>query len=120
VASYRRPFPILQVANVQRSVAFYRDQLGFEPSFSFPEDEPQFVTLELDGATVGLSAGEPTGTGSTAIWLYTDDVDAAFAELRDAGTRVIAEPADQTFGERVASLADPDGYVIHIGTPIAE
>jgi uncharacterized glyoxalase superfamily protein PhnB len=33
---------------------------------------------------------------------------------------VIAEPADQTFGERVASLADPDGYVIHIGTPIAE
>jgi lactoylglutathione lyase len=47
--------------------------------------------------------------------VYTDDVDAAVADLRSAGVRVIAEPADQPWGERVASLADPDGYVVHIG-----
>jgi uncharacterized glyoxalase superfamily protein PhnB len=28
---------------------------------------------------------------------------------------VIAEPADQPWGERLASVADPDGYVVHLG-----
>ena len=56
---------------------------------------------------------------STSIWLYTDDVDVAVAELREAGVTIVAEPADQPWGERVASVADPDGYVVHIGAPAA-
>lgn len=56
-------------------------------------------------------------SASTSLWLYADDVDAAVAELQEAGVRVIAEPADQPWGERVASVADPDGYLVHIGAP---
>lgn len=54
-------------------------------------------------------------SASTSIWRYTDDVDAAVADLRGAGVQVVAEPVDQPWGERVASVADPDGFVIHIG-----
>jgi len=42
------------------------------------------------------------------------DVDIAVTELRDAGVRVVAEPTDQPWGERVASVADPDGYTVHL------
>jgi len=42
-------------------------------------------------------------------------VDAAVADLPGAGVQVVAEPADQSSGERVASVADPDGFVVHIG-----
>ena len=30
----------------------------------------------------------------------------------------MAAPADQPWGERVASVADPDGYVVHLGAPL--
>jgi lactoylglutathione lyase len=42
---------------------------------------------------------------------------AAVADLRQAGVRIVAEPIDQPWGERVASIADPDGYVVHVGSP---
>jgi len=54
-------------------------------------------------------------SASTSLWLYADDVDIAVTELRDAGVRVVAEPTDQPWGERVASVADPDGYTVHLG-----
>jgi lactoylglutathione lyase len=114
---FRDCFAILEVSDLQRSLRFYRGLLGFDLTYSFPsEEEPQFVALEVDGGGLGLAAADgPVESASTAIWVYTDDVDAAVADLRSAGVRVIAEPADQPWGERVASLADPDGYVVHIG-----
>jgi lactoylglutathione lyase len=112
-------FPILNVADMQRSLGFYCDQLGFEVEFAFPQEgDPRFAQLAVDGGKLGLASAEgPVQSGSTAIWLYTDDVDAALRRLRDAGAPVLAEPADQPWGERVASVADPDGYVVHMGAP---
>ena len=117
----REPFPILQVGDLQRSLRFYRDLLGFEVAYSFPsEDEPGFVSLSLEGGKLGLGAVEGrVETATTSLWLYADDVDAAVSDLREAGVRVAAEPADQPWGERVASVADPDGYTVHLGAPSA-
>ena len=114
---YRDSFPILQVSELRRSLGFYRDLLGFELTYAFPsEDDPQFVSLALDGGKLGLgSSPGPVQSASTSIWLYTDDVDDAVADLRGAGVQVVAEPVDQPWGERVASVADPDGFVVHIG-----
>jgi len=114
---FRDAFPILQVADVPRSLGFYRDLLGFAVMYVFPaEGEPQFVSLAIDGGKLALGAtDEPVQSASTSLWLYADDVDAAVAHLREAGVRVVAEPADQPWGERVASVADPDGYTVHIG-----
>jgi lactoylglutathione lyase len=117
---FRDCFAILQVSDLRSSLAFYRDLLGFELTYAFPsEEEAEFVSLAVEGGTLGLGrADEPVETASTSIWLYTDDVDAAVADLRAAGVDVVAEPADQPWGERVASVADPDGYVVHIGARI--
>ena len=117
--AFRDCFPIIEVADVRRSLDFYRALLGFRVTFAYPsEEDPAFTLMELDGGGKLAIGGpkDPVETGSTAIWLYTDDVDAAFAQLRDAGVSVISEPADQPWGERVASLSDPDGYTVHIGS----
>ena len=115
---FRDAFAIVLVADMQRSVGFYRDVLGFSLEYGFPSKEaPQFASLAIEGGKLGLGfTEEPVESGSTSIWLYTDDVDAAVAELEAAGVPVIAPPADQPWGERVASLADPDGYVVHVGS----
>jgi lactoylglutathione lyase len=119
VARFRETFPILEVSDVPRSLRFYTELLGFRVTFSFDGDDgqPVFASLELEDGTK-LAIGGPKDaveTGSVAIWLYADDVDAEVAELQRAGVDVIAEPADRPWGERVASVSDPDGYTIHIG-----
>jgi lactoylglutathione lyase len=119
VARFRETFPILEVSDVPRSLRFYTELLGFRVTFSFDGDDgqPVFASLELEDGTK-LAIGGPkehVESGSVAIWLYADDVDAEVAELQRAGVDVIAEPADRPWGERVASVSDPDGYTIHIG-----
>ena len=114
MARVRDAFPILLVADLERSVAFYRDGLGFTEEYGFEG----FVQLAVEGGKLGLAATDKrVDPSSTAIWVYTDDVDALFAELTEAGAPVVAEPADQPWGERLASVADPDGYVVHMGAP---
>jgi lactoylglutathione lyase len=118
MARFRDSFPILEVADVKRSLAFYRDAVGFRPTYFQPsEEDPAFVQLELEGGgKLGIAGpAEKVESGSVATWLYCDDVDAAFTELIGAGASVVAEPADQPWGERLASVADPDGYTIHLG-----
>ena len=108
------------VADLERSLGFYRDQLGFDVTYTFPSaGEPGFASLAIEGGKLALATGDkPVENGSTAIWLYADDVDAAVSELCAAGVPVVAEPADRPWGERVASVADPDGYVVHIGAAV--
>ncbi len=115
MARVRDAFPILMVADLERSAAFYRDRLGFTVEYEFEG----FVSLAVEGGKLGLaSSGEPVQAASAAIWVYTDDVDALFAELTGAGAPVVAAPADQPWGERLASVADPDGYVVHLGAAV--
>ena len=120
-ARFRDPFAILAVGDMDRSLRFYRDLLGFAVTYAFPATgAPMFVSLDLDGGKLALGAGDaPVERPSTAIWLYVDDVDAALTELRAADVPVVAEPTDQPWGERVASVADPDGHVVHLGATAA-
>jgi lactoylglutathione lyase len=117
---FRDCFPIFEVSDMRQSLAFYRGLLGFELTYAFPsEQDAEFVVLELDGGKLGLGRTDrPVGTPTASMWLYTDDVDAAVADLRAAGVNVVSEPADQPWGERLASVADPDRYVVHIGAPV--
>lgn len=119
--AFRDAFPILEVSDVGRSLAFYRDQLGFREEYSFPgeDGEPVFVSMSLEGGGKLAIGGpkEDVETGSTSLWLYTDDVDKEVKRLRSAGVEVTSEPEDQPWGERQASVADPDGYTVHIGSP---
>jgi lactoylglutathione lyase len=119
MARFRESFPILEVSDVPRSLRFYTELLGFRRTFSFEGDDgqPVFASLELEDGTKLAIGGpkEAVESGSVAIWLYTDDVDAAVAELQRAGVEVIAEPVDRPWGERVASVSDPDEFTVHIG-----
>ena len=80
-----------------------------------PEGEPGFVTMARGDSTIGIGAGG--GEERFGYWVYVDNVDAALAVLRDAGAPVVAEPADQPWGERVAQTRDPAGNLVYLGAP---
>jgi predicted enzyme related to lactoylglutathione lyase len=109
-------FPILSVADLERSLGFYRDLLGGIVDYAFPDDAPQFVTLKLGNSALGLGATTggvpgPAGTGYT-LCAYVADCDAAVRAIREAGHEVREEPSDQPWGERIARAGDPDGYEV--------
>jgi lactoylglutathione lyase len=123
-------FPILYVDDVPASVRFYRELLGFDEMYRFPDtDEPGYVALRLDDGKIGLSSADFPGihgkpqrpvTGRPfELCLEVADVDVFVRELGAAGVPVLAEPADQVWGERVAYVEDPDGNPVHIRGPIS-
>ena len=125
--TYRDAFPILYVADIERSLAFDRDLLGFEAAYEWaPEGRPVFVALRLGTSSLGLCAvGEARPLGwvgaipglSGEVCLYVDDVDRAAEWLRSQGVREREAPADQPWGERLAYFEDPDGYPVHVTMP---
>ena len=118
----RAVFPVVYCEDLPATLGFYRDRLGLEVSFAFPEEgEPAFVSLKLGGSELALAdvRGQETGTHGLPVrpaggqrfevCVQVDDVDAAVAELRGTGAPVLVEPADQPWGERLAYVQDPEG-----------
>jgi glyoxylase I family protein len=108
-----------------RSLAFYRDVLGFRVDGEVPQnDQCDWVMLTLNGSELMLntayetderpSTPEPARVaahGDVILYFDCDDVDAAYAFLRE---RVVAakEPTVSWYGMKQLYLTDPDGYEI--------
>jgi lactoylglutathione lyase len=122
---FEEAFPILSTADLNRALGFYRDQLGGTVTYRFPPTgEPVYVSLDIGRSQLGIGANPETASGSIpqrfSMWVYAADCDVAVERLRAAGTTVIAEPADQPWGERIATVVDPDGNTVIIGQRAAE
>ena len=116
-------FPILEVADMERALAFYRDALGAVVIYSFPPDgegEPVYVSVSTGSTTMGIGLTEsPLPPGNVMLWFYVDDVDRVTEELTGHGASVIEGPVDQPWGERTALITDPFGTRVHLATATA-
>jgi PhnB protein len=52
----------------------------------------------------------------TFLYLYLDDMDAAYRRALEAGASVIEEPYDMHYGDRRATVRDPFGNIWQIAT----
>jgi lactoylglutathione lyase len=124
---FQEVFPILATGDLPRALGFYRDLLGFQVTYQFPpEGEPGYVALDLGRSHLGIGAdpvGGADGSGGDGrrftLWVYAQDCDAAVEHLRRHGVRVLSEPADQPWGERMAEVADPDGNKVIVASRAA-
>ncbi len=64
---------------------------------------------------IGLARRAGQDGPDFALWIYTDDVDAAAADLRAAGAEEVLPPTDQPWGERMCSFVDPNGHLVYVG-----
>jgi PhnB protein len=55
---------------------------------------------------------------ATTFYMYVDDVESSYRRAVAAGAISQSEPADQPYGERVASVSDPFDNVWHFATPV--
>jgi lactoylglutathione lyase len=117
-------FPILVTRDLRAALGFYRDLLGGTVTYEFPgpDGEPAYAGIDIGSSHLGIGRDPSATDGPSArfsLWVYVDDCDAAVGRLRAAGVKVIEEPADQPWGERVARVLDPDANHVLIGQAAA-
>jgi catechol 2,3-dioxygenase-like lactoylglutathione lyase family enzyme len=107
---------VLIVSDIVRSVAYYRDILGFAVTFEY--GTPLFYAcLCRDEVALHLLAAHRTGRlpGDGGICVFVDDVDRIHAELAARGARVLKPPQDYDYGMRDFDVVDPDGNQLTFG-----
>ncbi len=109
--------PLLHVADVERSIAFYT-LLGFEVVDTDRCEPIGWARLHVKGGAIMLNrADEPVDPAVQAVllYLYTPDLIALRDHVRQAGipTPPIRHPDYMQSGE--LHLRDPDGYTVLIG-----
>lgn len=108
----------IPVSNFDKSLAFYRDQLGLKVQldgrmFNWIElgpDEP-LCKIGLYEWKEGMPRGYPIITGIT---LDTDDIQDLHASLSKGGTRFANAPKQQPWGGWSADFLDPDGNSLNV------
>ena len=85
--------PILRVANLETSVAYYIAQLGF--ALNWRSD--QMASVSRDRTSVMLCEGDQ-GHAGTWLWIATSDVDALYAELEACGAHLRHSAFEPRFG----------------------
>jgi uncharacterized glyoxalase superfamily protein PhnB len=120
---FQKLTPNLLVSNVERSLAFYIDTLGFERGLTVPEQSP-FVFASVtsgpieiffnDAATAVKEypafGGKPLGATGT-MFIELEGVEALHDRLRSS-VKIVMPLVTQFYGMREFAIEDPDGYVV--------
>jgi uncharacterized glyoxalase superfamily protein PhnB len=120
---FKKLTPNLLVANVERSLAFYVDTLGFARGMTVPDESPLVfasvtsgaVEIFLNDAATAVKdypafAGRPLGATGT-MFIEVEGVDALHDRLK-ASVKIVMPIVTQFYGLREFAIEDPDGYVI--------
>jgi len=110
----------LKCADLERSLTFYRDLLGFQVleeleilgrRFTFVGNET--TSIEIEQANPGDRQIDPrVQTGQNHLAFRVDDVRALVDRLKARGVPILLEPLSTRPGRLVAFVEDPDGVFI--------
>ena len=114
--------PSLTVDNLARSLAWYRDVLGFYVKDQW-EDDGILSGVELAAGTVTFILNQDDfakgkdrrkGEGFRLYCRTRQDIDLLAAAIKSRGGVLAQEPTDRPWGSRAFAVSDPDGIKISI------
>jgi catechol 2,3-dioxygenase-like lactoylglutathione lyase family enzyme len=103
--------PILRVENMQASLRFYVDVLGFE-NVSWGDDG--FTSISRDQAAMYLCQGGQ-GRGGAWVWIGVEDVEKLHEECVARGVTIRLPPTNYPWALEM-HVEDPDGNVLRFGS----
>ena len=124
-------WPTLTVADVDASLAFYADKLGFRSDLRLQDDDGKtfLASVEVGDTVIMFESPDPkdspdagrgarSGVKLTICFPDTHDLDAFYADLRRKGISIACEIGDRFWGNRDFTVRDPDGYHLIMARPI--
>jgi len=122
--------PSLRVKNIQKSLDFYTNDLGFRTSNKVVRNDGKIahVSVGFDSPLLMLSPVEYVRTQTTkddlannkpgiGVEFYigmngTRKLDEFFTQLKVRGITIVNEPKTEFWGDRIFTVRDPDGYAL--------
>jgi PhnB protein len=128
---YHTVTPYLAVDGAARAIDFYVRAFGAKERVRMPMPDGTIghAELEIGDSLVMLSDPFPQsnvrppkelGGTSASVFMYVEDVDAVVKQAVDAGATVTMEVADQFWGDRFGTVADPFGHSWSIATHVED
>lgn len=110
--------PILPVRDVRRSVAYYRDALGFERAWMYL-DPPVHGGIALGRFQLQFTlCADHDAAGGAMLMIRVDDVAGFERQHRAAGAEIVAALEDKPWGLAEYVVRDPDGHRLRFaGSP---
>ena len=116
--------PVFQVADLARSLAFYRDQLGFDVAFVY---EGSYAAVRRDGCHIHLNCAPPAPRDQAAFeraeridaCVVVTDAQSLSASFGSAGVPIVVALRQMPYGTEFY-VRDPDGYVLGFLQPTTE
>lgn len=116
----RRAATYLPVADLNRSVSYYVDALGFReeyrggPIFSIVSRDDHPVMLRVVANADRIVPNDQQG-GTWDVFFWVDDVRALHSELKGRGAEVAYDVVQQDYKMDECAFRDPDGHVLGFG-----
>ena len=127
---YHSVQPYLIVSNGAAALDFYAKAFGGKERFRMEkEGRIGHAEVEIGDSCVMLADEHPEmhaqsperyGGSPVSLVLYVPDCDVVYKQSLNAGAKSEREPADQFYGDRMATVLDPFGYRWHIATHIKD
>ena len=125
---YHTVTPQLILDNAAQAIDWYKKALGAEEISRMPSPDGKIMHAEMRIGDSRFMLNDEIGGGKSAksfggspmsLWLYVEDCDAIFNKAISAGAKVhgpMGQLADQFWGDRSGTFADPYGYVWWVAT----
>ena len=118
--------PSFTVNDLEKSLGWYRDVLGFGIEETWKNDDGKVVGISLKAGNVSFMIGQDDwkkgrdrrkGEGFRLYCETKKNVDDLASRIESKGGRLDSPPTDQPWGVRDISVTDPDGFKITIAVP---
>lgn len=104
------PVPELPVADVERAQHYYRDTLGFEIGWLYPDKGIGAVSR----GKIAIFFRKRTPPFEPAVhWIFAEDIDASYQELQESGANIVDPLETKPWGLRQFTVQDPDGNIFY-------
>jgi catechol 2,3-dioxygenase-like lactoylglutathione lyase family enzyme len=122
-------YTIMYVVNVETTLTFYEQAFGLTRGMIHEAgDYGELITGETKLAFSSVELMRQLGKAPSAanpdapvfeIAFETDDVPAALKRAIDAGASVRQEVREEPWGQTTAYVADPNGYLVELCSPVS-
>lgn len=104
-----QPVPELPVRDLDRARNYYCEKLGFKKEWALPE-----IAAASRGKTAIFYRLSAEPISPQIHWIFADDVDATYAEMRASGAVIIDSISNKPWGLRQFTIQDPDGHQFYV------
>jgi uncharacterized glyoxalase superfamily protein PhnB len=117
----------MTVKDLEKSIAWYRDSLGFRVERR-NERDGKLVSVALSAGSASVLLNQDNGAkgfdrikgqGISLYFVTQQSVDDLATKAKANGASLLAEPADMPWGVRMIALNDLDGFKLVFAKPLA-